>query len=151
MPFERAWDNIRPFPMVMHQPNFGEQPSEKTEIRVTYDDHYIYVSGRMYDDEPSKIQAFTKKRDDFSTNSDGFGILFDNFNDRENTLAFTTTPAGNRTDFTIFNDAHGRYEHMPFNMSWNTFWDVKTRVTDQGWFAEIRSPQEYASVGNADR
>ncbi len=49
MPFEKVWDQIKPFPMVMYQPDFGNQPSEKTEIRVTYDDHYIYISGRMYE------------------------------------------------------------------------------------------------------
>lgn len=140
LPFEKAWENIKPFPMVMQQPNYGNQPSEKTEIRLTYDDRYIYVSGRMYDREPSKIQATTKKRDEFTTNSDGFGILFDNFNDKQNALAFSTTPSGNRTDFTIFNDAHGRPDRMPFNMSWNTFWDVKTVRDDRGWFAEIRIP-----------
>jgi len=137
MPFEKAWQKIKPFPMVMHQPNYGNPPSEKTDIRVTYDNRYIYVAGRMYDDEPSMIQATTKKRDEFTTNSDGFGILFDNFNDKENALAFMTTPSGNRTDFAIFNDAQGR---SPFNMSWNTFWDVKTTRDNRGWFAEIRIP-----------
>jgi len=28
----------------------------------------------------------------------------------------------------------------PFNMSWNTFWDVKTSRNTQGWIAEIRIP-----------
>jgi len=139
-PFESAWNKIKPFPMVMHQPNYGNPPSEKTEIRVTFDNRYIYVSARLFDRDPTKIQTTTIKRDEFATNSDGFGILFDNFNDKENALAFMTTPSGNRTDFTIFNDAHGRPDRMPFNMSWNTFWDVKTTSDDRGWFVEMRIP-----------
>lgn len=37
----------------------------------------------------------------------------------------------------IFNDAQGEF---PINVSWNTFWDVKTTTTNEGWFAEIRIP-----------
>ncbi|NOY37390.1 MAG: carbohydrate binding family 9 domain-containing protein [Chlorobi bacterium] len=140
MPFEEAWNKIKPFPMTMQKPVFGKEPTEKTEIRMTYDDHYIYVSGRFYDRNPAKIQTSTKKRDEFSPNSDGFGILFDNFNDKENALVFMTTPSGTRTDMTIFNDAQGRMDRMPFNMSWNTFWDVETKITDKGWFIEMRIP-----------
>ncbi|MCD6201047.1 MAG: carbohydrate binding family 9 domain-containing protein [Bacteroidales bacterium] len=140
LPFEQAWEQVPPLPMLMQMPVFGNKPSEKTEIRVTYDDHYIYISGRLYDKNPSLIQTTNKKRDEYSPNSDVMGILFDNFLDRQNALAFTITPAGNRTDFTIFNDGVGSMQHMPFNMNWNTYWDVKTKITDKGWFAEIRIP-----------
>ena len=140
MPFEKAWEEVTPFPMYMQKPVFGNKPSEETEIRVAYDDHYIYISGRLYDRNSSLIQTTTKKRDEYSPSSDGMGILFDNFLDRQNALAFMITPAGNRTDFTIFNDGVGSMRHMPFNMSWNTFWDVKTKITGEGWFAEIRIP-----------
>ena len=40
----------------------------------------------------------------------------------------------------IYNDGVGRMEHMPFNDSWNTFWDVETVINEEGWFAEIRIP-----------
>ena len=71
MPDEPAWEGIKPFPLTMQAPVFGKEPSEHTEIRLTYDDHYLYVSGRMYDRTPEKIQSATKKRDEFSPNSDG--------------------------------------------------------------------------------
>jgi len=95
---------------------------------------------RLYDSDASKIKSSTKKRDDFGPNSDGFGVILDTFNDNENALSFSTTPAGIRSDMSIFNDAVGRMEHMPFNMSWNTFWDVETVINEKGWFAEIRIP-----------
>ena len=41
--FEPAWRSIEPLPMVMQAPNFGEPPTEPTEIRVAYDDVYLYV------------------------------------------------------------------------------------------------------------
>ncbi len=140
IPDEAFWDEVDPFPVVMFQPVHGNEPTEKTEIRLCYNDQYLLLSGRMYDKNPSEIQDNTKKRDEFGGNSDGFGIIIDNFNDNENAIVFSTTPSGLRADMTVFNDAQGRIEHMPFNDSWNTFWDVETVVNHEGWFAEIRIP-----------
>jgi len=140
LPFENVWEEVEPLPMVMFQPDFGSEPTEITEIRLFYNDKYLYVSGRFYDKDPSKIKSNTKKRDDLSGNSDGFGVILDSFNDNENALCFSTTPAGIRSDMSIFNDAVGHMNHMPFNMTWNTFWDVETAINEEGWFAEIRIP-----------
>ncbi len=140
LPFEKVWEEIDPLPVVMFMPVFGAEPSEKTEIRLCYNNQYLYVSGRLYDNDPSLISNKSKKRDSFGGNSDMFGLLLDSFNDKENGLVFSTAPSGLRTDYTIFNDANASSDHMPFNMSWNTFWDVKTIVNEEGWFAEIRIP-----------
>lgn len=140
LPFEDVWEKIEPYTMVQIQPVFGNEPTEKTEARVFYNDQYLFVSARLYDSQPEKIMSNTKKRDDLSANSDAFGIILDTFNDNENALSFSTTPIGLRSDMSVFNDAVGRMEHMPFNQSWNAFWDVKTVVDKRGWFLEIRIP-----------
>ena len=43
---EAAWEAISPLPMVQYEPNAGAPPTEKTEIRLAYDDTYIYASIR---------------------------------------------------------------------------------------------------------
>lgn len=134
---EPAWQNIKPLPLTVHIPNFRGQPSEKTDILVGYDDNYLYVAGRLYDSEPEKIQFPSKKRDDMKLNNDWFGLVIDNFNDNENGLAFFTSPSGLRLDMTVFGDGQGDF---PVNQNWNTFWDVKTKRNEEGWFAEIRIP-----------
>jgi hypothetical protein len=134
---EPAWQGIEPLPVVMHMPNFGAEPSERTEILVAYNDDFLYVAGRLYDREPSKIQANSKQRDSGDPSSEWFGIIIDSFNDKENALAFLTTPTGLRNDVTISNDAEGA---DPINKSWNTFWDVVTEQNDDGWFVEMRIP-----------
>jgi hypothetical protein len=138
---EEAWKDIQVLPMVMMIPNFGFPPSEKTEVLVGFDDEFLWVAGRLYDSEPAKIQARSKKRDLQEASSDFFAVIFDTFNDKENALSFSTTPAGLRWDAAIYNDAES---HMPmeepFNLSWNTFWDVRVVVNDQGWFVELRIP-----------
>jgi len=134
---EAAWQEIKPLPLIMQEPNFGAEPTEKTELRIGYNDEYLYVSARCFDSEPSKIQSPSKKRDELSLTNDWFGIILDTFNDNENALAFFTTPSGLRLDMNVFDDAQGEF---PINVNWNTFWDVKTVKTDQGWFVEMRIP-----------
>jgi len=135
---EPAWEGINILPMVMRLPTFGGEPSERTEILLGYDDDYIYVAGRLYDSEPSKIQATSLKRDGgWNWSTDMVFLLFDTFNDNENAVVFVTNPEGTRTDLNVLNDGEGE---VPFNRSWDTFWDVATECNDEGWFAEIRIP-----------
>ncbi len=134
---EPAWQGIKPLPVVVYSPNSGAEPSERTEILVAYDNDYLYLAGRLYDREPDKIQATSKKRDDMKLSNDWLGIVLDTFRDHENALAFFTTPAGLRLDMAIFNDGEGDF---PANENWNTFWDVKTVRNTEGWFAEMRIP-----------
>ena len=134
---ENAWQTIDPLPVIQQEPNYGAEPSERTEIRIAYDDDYLYVSANCYDNEPAKIQHPSLKRDELSLTNDWFGIILDTFNDKENALAFFTTPSGLRLDMTVFDDAQGDF---PLNQSWNTFWDVATQKNDSGWFVEMRIP-----------
>lgn len=134
---EPAWEGVESLPLVMFMPIFGEKPSQRTEALIAYNDDYLYIAGRLYDKEPDKIQSNSMQRDSDDPSSDWFGIVIDSYNDKENALAFFTTPSGLRWDAEVTNDA---LEPSPFNLSWNTFWDVAAVQNDQGWFAEIRIP-----------
>ena len=139
---EPAWQGISPLPVVMILPTFGLPGSERTEILVGYDDNYLYIAGRLFDKEPAKIMSSSKKRDSSNMNQEWLAVILDTYHDHENALAFFTTPSGLRSDFAFFNDCQpGEPPNPdPFNISWNTFWDSAVKVTDQGWFAEMRIP-----------
>ena len=138
---EPGWAGILPICMVMQTPTYGESCSERSEALLGFDDEFIYAAGRLYDREPDKIQSPTKKRDAMVATSDWFGVLFDSFNDKENSLAFFTTPAGLRFDAAVFRDGQiGTATDMPMNLSWNTFWDVAVARSEEGWFVEMRIP-----------
>jgi len=147
---ENAWDGATSISMIKQMPEYGGPPSERTEVLLGFDDDYLYIGARMFDTEPDKIQAPSKKRDYMQGDTEWFGLILDTFNDKENGLAFYTTPTGLRFDGAIFNDAvPATPESMPINMSWNTFWDVETLVDERGWFAEIRIP--FSSLRFQDR
>ena len=134
---EPAWEDIDPLPMVMQAPSFGAAPSERTEVLLAYDDDYFYLAARCFDREPEGIHATTMKRDDAPDNSDLLGLVLDTFNDNENGLLFAVTPTGSRIDAAIYGDISNA---GGVSSSWNTLWEVKTVIPDQGWFVEMRIP-----------
>ncbi len=144
---DAEWADVEPVPLIQHLPVYGAEPTEKTELRLAYDDDYLYLSGRMFHENPDNMQNTTKKRDAMVGSTEYLGLIIDSFNDNENALSFFTTPAGLRFDATIFNDAEGDF---PLNLSWNTFWDVKVIHTDYGWQAEIRVPFSSLRFQNTD-
>lgn len=144
IPKEDTWGQLSAFKLTMHRPDYGTSPSEESDIRIGYDDQFLWIGASLYMKNPSDIFAVSKKRDQELFDYDAFGILIDTYNDNENGLAFFTTPTGLRTDYAISNDASGSGFGPGgpsfMNISWNTFWDVKTSRDDKGWYVEMRIP-----------
>ena len=139
---ESAWDAIDPLPLVMYGPTYKGTITERTEIRIGYDDEHIYVSGRLYHSDISNLRANSLYRDRWS-GDETFAVLIDSFNDNENALWFYVMPLCTRSDLAISDDAAlGRRSQ---NEDWNTFWDAACTITDEGWFAEMRIP--FTSLG----
>lgn len=141
---EAVWDTITPLHLVSYEPVAGLPPSEKTEVRIGYDNNYIYVSMRGYDSNSSGIRANSLYRDRIS-GDDVFHILLDTYNDNESAIGFTITPSGAKRDALISNDGEGP---RALNADYSTYWDVATRINERGWFAEVRIP--FSSLGFQD-
>jgi hypothetical protein len=141
MPDEAEWDAIDPLPVVQYEPDAGSPPTQKTEFRFAHDENYFYGSMKGFDTDLSGIRGNTLYRDRLS-GSDHFEIMLDTYNDNETGYIFSTTPTAIRNDAAITNDGTGGTIAQAgwFNRDFNTFWDAKARVTEEGWFAEIRIP-----------
>ena len=141
-PDEAVWDEATVFPMVVHYPSFGAEPSELSEVMIGYNQDYLWIGARLFSKNPDDITSTSKKRDEKSRNSDQFGIILDTYDDNENALAFFTMPSGARIDYTVSNDAEGGGGGGmgSINRSWNTFWDVETTRDEHGWYVEMRIP-----------
>lgn len=129
-----AWENaarITYFQQV--NPVEGAEPSERTEVRVTYDSANLYVAVYCFDSQPDKIVAKQRARDGDVGSDDIFTITFDPFNDQRNGYWFEFSPAGAKRDATVENGDSVRLE-------WDGIWNLKTAITDQGWFAEVAIP-----------
>jgi hypothetical protein len=131
---EPVWRNalvISGFTQV--EPNDGDDPTQRTEVRVTYDNSALYVCARMYDSDPGAIASRLGRRDS-RTSSDLFTMAIDSYHDHRTAFRFSVNPAGVRSDdITTNDDDYG-------DSSWDPVWSVATRLDSLGWTAEIRIP-----------
>ena len=117
------------------EPNGGQAATERTETWVAFDDHYVYVSFRVWDSEVETLIATEMRRD--SPNSwqgnDLVAFVFDTFYDRRNSFTFTVNPLGGRSDGTMVNDRQ-------YSSDWNPVWETKAGRFDGGWTVEAAVP-----------
>lgn len=130
---DAAWKDIPALPMTMHLPVFRGTPTQRTEVRIGYDDEHVYVGGWFYDTDPGGIRINSLYRDRYSSD-DAMAIYIDAFNDNQNSKWFGLTPAGMRFDLLVSDDG------TTLNENWDGFWDARTVITAEGWFAEVRIP-----------
>jgi len=62
---ESAWEEVTPLPYKMQQPQFGIEPSERSEVLLAYDEEYLYLGGRLWLSDSSYLRPTTFKRDAF--------------------------------------------------------------------------------------
>ncbi|HSG08805.1 MAG TPA: DUF5916 domain-containing protein [Longimicrobiales bacterium] len=141
---EAAWQAVSTLPLTMYEPSFRGTSDRSVELRMAYDDEAIYLAASFFHEDPSAIKALSLTRDRWS-GDDSFGLLLDTFNDNENSVRFVALPLGTRMDMAITGDGQGVETGALSSgswggLSWNTFWDLETRITDQGWFGEMRIP-----------
>ncbi len=131
---EPEWKLAQPLSdFTQRDPDEGAPASEKTEIRILYDNEALYFACMMYDSEPSKIVARLARRDD-EIESDIVSIRIDSYHDHQTAFEFTILSSGVKVDILQYNDAQQEDE------SWDPVWDLQTRLTDEGWIAEVKIP-----------
>ena len=82
------------------EPTEGAPATERTEIRVLYDNATLYVGVRLYDGEPGKIVRRLSRRDD-DPDADKFTFYVDALHDRITGAAFEVSAAGSQRDAII--------------------------------------------------
>src|SRR5262245_37658874 len=81
-------------------PYEGARTSQRTEIRVLYDDNSIFVGARMFDTHPDSVIARLTRRD-VSIASDGLTVYLDPMHDKRSGYYFKINAAGTLYDGTI--------------------------------------------------
>ncbi len=122
-----TWDGD----FIQQAPNQAQPPSQQTEIKILYDDKYLYVGIICHDNEPEKISPILGRRDDFS--GDIAGVAFDTYDDKQTAFEFDLTAAGQKLDLMHLGESRWDY-------NWNAVWDGKASVGDSAWYAEMRIP-----------
>ncbi len=152
---ERVWQQATALSdFVQTDPVEGQPASEKTEVRLLYDDTAIYVGVICYDSDPSQIITTDSRRDSGLSEMDSFQMIFDTYHDRQNGFMFGTNAAGIEYDAQVRREGEtqsggggpavlGRAQPGSgggTNVNWDGSWEVKTHVSEIGWTAEFRIP-----------
>ena len=119
--------------LVQRIPVAGGAPTERTEVRLLYDEENLYIGVMCYDTEPDQVLASQMARDASLNADDRLAIVLDTFGDQSNAFHFATNPAGAMVDGLVF--ANGET-----NDDWDGIWIVRTAQTGAGWSAEFAIP-----------
>ena len=127
------WKDAPPIDRFLEaRPTEGAAPRLRTEARVGYDEHNLYVFIRSFDPHPDSIVALLARRDEENA-SDYVTLMLDPYHDRRTGFEFQVNAAGVKTDLAISNDGDE-------DVAWDAIWDAATRIDSLGWTAEYRIP-----------
>ena len=139
---EGIWQNaLAASGFTQQRPDEGQPSTERTEVRVLYDEQTLYIGVWAYDSDPSQIIATQMARDGDLADDDYFQIILDTYMDRQNGILFATNPDGARYDAQVRNEgrSEGRFNTNVLT-DWNGVWDVYTSRNEEGWYAEMAIP-----------
>ncbi len=139
---EDVWQSATPITdFTQQEPVEGAQPSEKTEVRVVFDDDHLYLGVIVYDD-PDGILAYQRERDAYLSTDDRFMWILDTFLDGRTGYFFEINAAGLMGDGVITGSGGGRggFGGGGTNKAWDGIWEAQTVIRPDGWSAEIQIP-----------
>jgi len=113
------------------QPHQAKAPSQRTEIKILYDNDNLYIATKCYDNEPEKIRPILGRRDALA--GDISGVAIDSYHDKQTAYEFNVTAAGQKVDLLHL----GSYG---WDFNWNAVWEGKAFVGDSLWSSEMRIP-----------
>jgi hypothetical protein len=131
---ELAWSAATPITAFTQvDPDEGKPATQRTEVRLLYDDDALYIGAKMFDDQGAAGVTTRLVRRDASFDSDYLDIEIDGYHDHLSRAIFQVNPSGAKSDQigvgTSCCDA-----------SWDPVWEAATHIDADGWTAEIRIP-----------
>lgn len=133
---EEAWELAIPVSdFIQKLPDTGAPASEQTEVRILYNDEFLYIGAHCWDSAGRNGIVVNDITKDFEAkDSDGFKVALDTYNDDRNGFLFVTNPAGGRFDLQSTKDGD------LMNKNWNGIWYSQTTIDDSGWHLEFAIP-----------
>ncbi len=130
---EAVWQKAAPVSnFIQRDPLEGKAATEKTDVRILYDDDDLIIGARLYDTSPDSIIQNLARRD-VQINSDLFLVYLDPYNDKRSGFYFGVNASGTLYDGTLYNDTWD-------DNSWDGVWEAKAHIDDKGWTVEMKIP-----------
>ncbi len=127
---------------IEHEPDENTAPTFQTKFKIVYDQKFLYIGVRCYDEAPDKIVKRLSRRDGFE--GDWVEFNFDSYHDQRSAFSFNISAAGVKGDEFVSNNGNN------WDASWNPIWYAKTNIDSKGWTAEFKIPLSQFKFGKLD-
>ncbi|MBI5373167.1 MAG: carbohydrate binding family 9 domain-containing protein [Sphingobacteriales bacterium] len=124
---------------IQNSPAFGLPGSQKTEVRILYDNDAIYIGAYLFDDPALIRKQFTARDGEQLKDVDYFSVFFDTYNDKQNGFQFLVTTANVQSDARVSPSYSGEFGSYG-DKTWDAVWESKVSFPHDGWIAEMRIP-----------
>ncbi len=114
-------------------PSDGEAATQETEVYLGYDQLNLYVVFVASDTEPDKVRGTLTRRENIDNSDDWVEVALDTFSDGRRAYLFDCNPLGVQWD-AQHSEISGE------NASFDTVWDSRGRITDQGFVVWMSIP-----------
>ena len=118
-----------------------------TEVRMTYDDDFVYVIAIMHNLGPREYITPSLRRDFRGRGFDSFTLILDTYKDKTNAFFFGVDPYGVQREGLISNGGNfSRRRGRPgsgsgaFSLTWDNKWYSEARIYDDYWITEMAIP-----------
>ena len=131
---DAAWQGA-PLPLtewLTYNPLNGDKLPQRTEVRIVYDDKYIYFAFHCLDPEPAGVRTNISRRDSM-WNDDWVGFSLDSVGNGQTAYDHFINPSGIQGDI-LTTPSAGE------NSAPDWVWDSAGRRTSQGYDVELRLP-----------
>ncbi|MDH5399252.1 MAG: carbohydrate binding family 9 domain-containing protein, partial [Cyclobacteriaceae bacterium] len=118
-------------------------PEIQTEVRMAYDDNFIYLGVTCHGDDSYVIQTLKRDKDFWS--GDAFAVVFDPVGERTNGFVFGVNPAGVQLEMLNSGQSQRRSTDtrrppQGINIAWDNKWFSEVKNYPDKWTIEIAIP-----------
>lgn len=134
---EKTWQNTHPTgEFWQYFPKDTVRAKQQTEVKITFDDKYVYVAAKCYS-KNNKYIIPSNRRDFRAGGNDNISFIFDTFNDKTNAVLFGMNPYGVMREALISN---GGSDNQYFNTFWDNKWQGQSKIYEGYWVCEMAIP-----------
>ena len=133
---EPAWRTAEPVAdFYQRERNEGLPATERTEVRVLYDQVNLYVGFHCLDSRPDLVSARSIFRDESGGSDDLVSIMLDSFNDHRSAIQFVSNANGLMEELLQTGESESTRNH-----DFDTVWTARGSRTLDGYDVEFAIP-----------
>lgn len=134
---DEAWQNAPKIEHLMnHWPTDQGEAEALTEVWTTYDDEFIYIMAKLYDNGNRIVQSLRRDNADAHWSSDNFTVVLDPFNNKQSGFFFGVNAGGAQVE-ALINVENGSTN---FDQNWDNKWFSEVKAYTDYWLVEMAIP-----------